>query len=176
MPEINIEAMFHAEHERAKSSRAADGFKDESFIPHAIVIDPEGKIIMIACPFKNNTEKTMAMQYIWTTAVKEKAAAVLFSSDSRQIENKAYCKHYGISLEEFEEHRLQKLRELGGSFGNLPREVWIDSLVTWAIGPNLPNGLLTSSYTEGPDDTVVFNPTVDGKDHITKQYLMPKWW
>lgn len=167
---LDLEKMFHDEHERAKESRAGDGYKDESFLPHAIVVDPEGKIIMIACPFNNNSEKAMAMQYIWMTAKKEKAVAVFFSSDSRQIENKAYCAHYGIPLDAFEDHRNRTLREVGGSFANLPREVWNDSLVTWAVRPGLPDGMLTTVYKEGPDDTVVFEATVDN------QHLMPQWW
>lgn len=176
MPDIDLNQIFHDEHERAKQQRAASGYKDESFMPHAMVIGADEKIIMIACPFANNQEKLMAMNYLWMTAREEKAIAVILSSDARLIKGEPYCSHYGITLEEFDEHRLRTLKEVGGSYGDLPREVWEDIVMSWAKGPSIPDGHLSTPYKEGPEDTVVFDPTRDDKDGIVRNKMMTSWW
>lgn len=172
----DLQEILHHTHERAKQRRADDGFKDESFMPGAIILGGDGKMTMIACRFANNDEKMQAMDFLWERAKEQAAIAVFFYSDARLIQSEAYCKHYDITMDEFEEHRQRTLRAVGGSFGNLPHEVWEDSIITWCMGPDFPVKVLSTAYTGGPDDTVVFTPTEDHKDNKTKQYMMPKWW
>jgi hypothetical protein len=166
---------FRQQHEWAKECR--DGsFKEGRFLPHVLIINPDEKMLMICCPWSNDAEKRMLMQHVWEEARKQKAIAVILSSDARKIQSKAYCDHFKIPHDQFVEHRDVELRRVGGSFGDLPQEVWRDCILSTSMSPCFPDMHLSTSYVEGPDDTVQYEAeeaAVEGEFHFK---MIRPWW
>jgi len=167
MPDIDLHQLLREEHQRAKDRRAGDGFQDESFLPYAYVVAADGSATIMALALP----KPMAMQAVWTQAHKDKAIAVFLSSDARIIN----LQRYGLSLEQAEVHRVENLRAVGGDFGNLPREVWQDVVITWCKGPDFPDTQIATEYSEGPEDTVVYADSRSDAEKVTIK-MLPDWW
>jgi hypothetical protein len=173
----------------AKNLRGAQKYsEDEKFTVICIIVHKDDFAIVVT-PWKDDTEKRRMMKQVSDLAREGSADLVGVVSDTRWTTAKLLSNYYKVpeptTDEEFKlfqtwYHAL--LRKNGGEIKNLPREVWLESVMVAAKGPHIPPTALFAPYIEGPDDTVLYTAKTNrnspnGDTNLQMSLgLIPDWW
>jgi hypothetical protein len=182
---LDAAALLHGMMETAKSCRALYKYsEDECMMPVCIIVGQD-EVIVVGTKWDNAEEKWAMMKIISDTARQHKARIVGFATDTRWVKSDKLCAYYNQpqpeleNIEGFKKWYMQLLSTVGGSVKNLPREVWSEAVMVAAKGPEIGTVVKLANYTEGPNDTVLFEPDADADPAHAYQHdlkLLPDWW
>jgi hypothetical protein len=164
---------------QAKEIRSGYKFsEDEKMMPIAFINADE--LTIIAMHWKDDKEKYKMAATMRVMARMRKAKSLSFVTDSRMLKPQEFQEHFKIPADTpyllFRKMYQQILKEHGGSLGHLPRHVWIDCLMVFTNGPEIPLTLQRQAYIEGENDTVKFIDLPTPKQQLYKSDMLTDWW
>jgi hypothetical protein len=184
---LDARVLVHEMMETAKDNRASYKYsEDEKMMPVAIIVG-EKETMVVGLKWKDNREKWAMMKTIGETARARNARVVGLASDTRWVKSDVLCRYYKrplpdvADLAEFKKWYFALLASVGGELKNLPREVWSEAVMVAAKGPEIGTITQLATYIEGPNDTVLFQPSSADDISASANYtqdlqLLPDWW
>jgi hypothetical protein len=182
---LDAAALLHGMMETAKSIRSQHKYsEDEAMMPVCLIVG-QGEVMVVATAWKNEDEKWAMMKAVSNVARLHKARIVGLATDTRWIKSDKLCSYYNVpppekqNIEDFKKWYMGMLRSVGGSVKGFPREVWSEAVMVAAKGPEIGTVVKLANYTEGPNDTVLFQADIIDDPSRTYEHdlrLLPEWW
>ena len=105
--------------------------------------------------------------------------AALVQSDAMAVDGSKFAKYFGLAekipFKEYEKEYIRILAErFDGTVANLPRELWVDALVTSIKGPQIMPANFMTFYEKNAKGKIEFAPTEERPAAAVN--FLPDWW